>query len=131
MFDYLMATSPKRADALAQRGLTPNDARALWSLFENEGKPTGALAKAWDCDPSNATFIVDRLVRADLATRQESAKDRRVKLVTLTAKGAEVKRELMKEYLAPPPDLAALPEEDLNALVAILRKLQPKRTWAE
>src|ERR1051326_4896104 len=81
MFNYLMATGPSRSRALGKRGLTPNDARALWSLADDRGTPIGALAKLWDCDPSNATFIVDRLVRAGYARREESSSDRRVKLV--------------------------------------------------
>ena len=123
MFDYFMATSPQRAEALAGRGLTPNDARALWSLDGAEGRPIGALAKAWRCDPSNATFIVDRLVRAGYALRSESPTDRRVKLVLLTDEGSRTKQELMGAYLSPPADLTALPVEDLETLVDILEKL--------
>jgi DNA-binding MarR family transcriptional regulator len=123
LFDYFMATSPQRAEALAERGLTPNDARALWSLDAAEGKPIGALAKAWKCDPSNATFIVDRLVRAGFASRSESPTDRRVKLVLLTADGLRTKEQLMAAYLSPPADLAALPVEDLETLAEVLEKL--------
>jgi DNA-binding MarR family transcriptional regulator len=125
MFDYFTGTSPQRAEALASRGLTPNDARALWSLKGDEGMPIGALAKTWKCDPSNATFIVDRLVRAGFAKRLESPTDRRVKLVLLTSTGSGAKAELMAAYLSPPRDLAALPVEDLERLVEVLEKLMP------
>jgi DNA-binding MarR family transcriptional regulator len=129
MFDYLMRTGPQRSAALGRRGLTPNDARALWSLLEEKGKPIGALAKSWDCDPSNVTFIIDRLVRSGLAKREEAPSDRRLKLVRLTPEGAKTKRDLLQEYLSPPADLAALPREDLELLVRLLQGLGPKRDW--
>lgn len=125
LFDYFMVTSPQRAEALADRGLTPNDARALWSLDADNGKPIGALAKSWKCDPSNATFIVDRLVRAGLALRLETPTDRRVKLVRLTTEGSKTKAELMRAYLSPPAELAALPIDDLKSLIDVLEKLRP------
>ena len=123
MFDYLMLTSPERQKNLDARGLTPNDARALWSLDETEGRPIGSLARDWGCDPSNATFIVDRLERAGLAERRPDTKDRRVKLVVLTRRGAESKQALLEENRRPPPGLSALQDSELEALVSILEKL--------
>jgi DNA-binding MarR family transcriptional regulator len=123
MFDYLMATSPRRTESLSRRHLTPNDARALWSLEPGEGRPIGTLAKDWNCDPSNATFIIDRLVRAGLAERRDSPADRRVKLVALSEAGARARQELREEYLKPPAAFAALSGEDLEQLLRILAKL--------
>lgn len=123
MFDYLMTTSPARTRALDRRGLTSNDARALWSLDAARGTPIGALARAWTCDPANATFIIKRLEAAGLARRRDGERDRRVKLVQLTPRGAATKRALLREYRTPPPDLRRLPHDDLAALVAILGKL--------
>lgn len=123
MFDYLMATSPDRARVLVRRGLTPNDARALWSLEPHEGRPIGSLAREWACDPANATFIIDRLEASGLARRSESERDRRVKLVALTARGIAIKQALMREYRKPPSELARLTRADLVALIAILEKL--------
>jgi len=127
MFDYLLTTSPDRAQSLSRRGLTPNDARALWSLELGEGRPIGTLAREWACDPSNVTFIVDRLARAGFAERRESPTDRRVKLVSLTSAGAKAKREVREEHLAPPADFVSLSREDLDTLVRILAKLRPNR----
>jgi len=123
MFDYLMATSPDRARMLEQRGLTPNDARALWSLDAGDGRPIGSLAREWGCDPANATFIVGRLETAGLAQRSEGAHDRRVKLVALTRKGAAIKQALLRAYRKPPPELARLGHTELAELIAIFEKL--------
>lgn len=124
MFGFLMRSAPERLQAQQERGLTPNDARALSSLIADD-KPMGALAKEWTCDPSTATWLVDRLERAGLAARVASAADRRVKLVRATPKGREVVQELMAAYHRPPAELTRLAQEDLAELTRILRLLQP------
>jgi DNA-binding MarR family transcriptional regulator len=125
MFDYLMASAPRRTRALARRGLTPNDSRALFSLDPGQGRSMRSLADEWQCDPSNATWIVDRLEALGLAERRAVPNDRRVKLVALTSKGARTRSSLMQEFYDPPPELAALDGEELQALERILVKLVP------
>ena len=122
MFDYLVKSAPRRTRALARRGLTPNDSRSLFSLDAEQGRSMRSLADEWQCDPSNATWIIDRLETLGLAERRV-ADDRRVKLVALTAKGARTRSSLMKEFYHPPPELAALAREELQALDRILAKL--------
>ena len=123
MFDYLMKSAPERGRALAARGLTPNDSRALFGLDQAEGRSMRSLADTWACDPSNATFIVDRLEKLGLAERRNHPEDRRVKLVVLTAKGARTRAALLKEFYKPPAGLAALEVEDLKALDRIFARL--------
>src|SRR5919201_4998778 len=125
MFDFLMRTAPERARGLGRLGLTPNDSRALASLDPDEGRTMRSLADEWECDASNATWIVDRLERLQLAERRTIPHDRRVKLVVLTAKGAKVKAELMEEFHTPPAELLALDRADLEALERALEKLAP------
>ena len=124
MFDVLMASTSTRAKSLATRGLTPNDARALWSLSLDKRRPVGSLAKDWECDPSNVTFIVGRLERAGLADRRENPADRRIKLIGLTPRGARIKEELMAEYRIPPPEIQQLSASELRALVQILARIR-------
>ncbi|CAN7481040.1 MarR family winged helix-turn-helix transcriptional regulator [Bosea sp. LjRoot237] len=123
MFAFLMRSAPERLRAQQERGLTPNDSRALFSLVEDD-KPMGALAKEWTCDPSTATWLVDRLERAGLVERIASAADRRVKLVRATPKGKATMQELMAAYQRPPAELAQLTQRDLDELARILRMLQ-------
>jgi DNA-binding MarR family transcriptional regulator len=123
MFDFLMSSRPQRDQSLEKRGLTPNDARALSGLREKEGRPIGLLAREWGCDPSNATWIVDRLERNGLAERQASPEDRRVKLVFLTARGARTMKEMLAEFHDPPAEMLKLSGEDLAQLERILKKL--------
>ena len=123
MFDYLIRSAPHRTRSLAWRGLTPNDSRALFSLQADEGRTMRALADSWSCDPSNATWIVDRLEKLGLAERRSVPEDRRVKLVVLTAKGQKTRAALLEEFHTPPPELAALDREDLEGLQQVLAKL--------
>src|SRR3954468_6147754 len=98
MFDVLIRTAPTRTKSLARRGLTPNDSRALFSLDSETGRPMRSLADEWDCDPSNATWIVDHLEKLGLAFRQPVPHDRRIKLVLLTRKGQKTRTELLREF---------------------------------
>jgi DNA-binding MarR family transcriptional regulator len=86
-----------------------------------------SLADEWQCDPSNATWIIDRLETLGLAERRGLANNRRVRLVALTAKGSRTRSSLMKEFYQPPPELAALDREELQSLDRILAKLAPRR----
>ncbi len=122
-FDLLMRSAPIRTASLARRGLTPNDSRALFSLDPRTGRSMRSLADQWQCDPSNATFIVDRLEKLGFASRQPLREDRRVKLVVLTRKGEKTRTELLQEFHQPPPEFDALDRTDLEALARIVAKL--------
>lgn len=125
LFDLLIQSAPLRTASLAKRGLTPNDSRALFSLDPRTGRSMRSLADEWQCDPSNATFIVDRLEELGLVSRQPLVHDKRVKLVTLTRKGEKTRAELWREFHQPPPGFAALDRADLEALEEIIAKLTP------
>jgi DNA-binding MarR family transcriptional regulator len=123
MFDYLIRSAPRRTRSLARRGLSPNDSRALFSLAVSDGRPMRSLADEWQCDPSNATWIIDRLERFGPAEGRSVPHDRRVKLVALTPTGEKTRAQLLKEFHEPPPELARLPQDDLETLERILTKL--------
>ena len=123
MFDYLMRTAPERTRTLARRGLTPNDSRALWTLDREVGRTMGDLAEQWECDASNATWIVDRLERLGLAERRPVPHDRRARHVVLTAKGERIRAEVLEEFHTPPAELLGLRRKDLEALARALEKL--------
>ena len=125
VFDFLIRSAPLRAASLARRGLTPNDSRALFSLDSRTGRSMRSLADEWQCDPSNATFIVDRLEELGLASRQPLLHDKRVKLVVLTRKGEKTRTDLLQEFHQPPPEFERLDRADLEALERIVAKLTP------
>ena len=57
------------------------------------------LAEAKGCDPSNVTGLVDRIARLGLVQRLPDESDRRVRLLSLTPKGEEV-RDAIEHELA-------------------------------
>ncbi len=120
LFGLLTRSARYRTASLARRGLTPNDSRALFSLDPRTGRSMRSLADEWQCDPSNATQIISRLERLHLVCRQPLPRDKRVKLVMLTRKGAKTRSDLLREFHQPPPELARLRREDLEALDRIL-----------
>lgn len=90
----------------------------------------GSLADEWECDPSNATWIVNHLEELGLARRQVVLHDRRVKLVVLTRKGQRTRTELLDEFHQPPSEFDALGRADLETLERLLTKLTPSPTQA-
>lgn len=124
MFDFFISTNPQRSDSLQRRGLTPNDSRILNSL-DTVGRPIGELARQFNSDPSNTTWVVDRLEQAGFVERRPSPTDRRVKLVALTPLGHETQTALLAEFRLPPPGLAALSNTELETLHRIFSKLSP------
>jgi DNA-binding MarR family transcriptional regulator len=132
MFDFFLRSSSQRVRVLARMGLTPNDSRALSALDVSAGRTMRSLADEWGCDASNATWIIDRLEKRGFAERRAMPKDRRVKLVVLTASGAKARQKLMDGMYEPPPELLALPRASLEVLRSALpssvgnqRKAQP------
>jgi len=123
MFDFFIGTAPARTHSLGKRGLTPNDSRALMTLEREPGRTMGALAERWECDPANATWVVDRLERLGYAARQPSPTDRRAKLVVLTSEGARVKAAITREFYAPPPALLTLDASQLQELERLFNRL--------
>jgi len=122
LFDFFIATRGERDPVFAKHGLTPNDAKALFSL-DTTGQTMGSLAGLWMCDASNATWIVDRLEKHALAERRPSPGDRRVKMVVLTRTGAKVRDEVIAEMHKPPAAVYDLDRKDLETVRDVARKL--------
>jgi DNA-binding MarR family transcriptional regulator len=126
---FFFDTVRHRQKVMSGEGLTPNDIRALMALDPSEGRTMSELADSWTCDASNATFIVDRLEERALAERRTVATDRRVKLVVLTARGAEIRGRVLQRFFEPPPELLELSRADLEALREAAARLPVTDGW--
>jgi DNA-binding MarR family transcriptional regulator len=116
LFDLLMRTSGERTRILSRNGLTPNDSRALMTLDVARGRTMRSLAAEWECDASNATFIIDRLEARGYARRLAMEGDRRIKWVRLTPSGLRVRRRVLEGMYKAPAELLDLPRTTLVAL---------------
>ena len=84
--------------------------------------PMSKLAGVLGCDNSNVTGIVDRLEARGLVERRSSEHDRRVKMLVVTERGADLRRRLVERMSEPPAELAALPAAEQRALRDVMRR---------
>ena len=121
-FEIGMSQRAKVGAALNELGLGFAQAHALRMLDPEEPRPMSALAERLFCDASNVTGIVDRLESRGLVARGSAEGDRRVKALTLTATGVELRDRVMEVMSEPPEAIAALSIADQRALRDILAR---------
>jgi DNA-binding MarR family transcriptional regulator len=102
--------------------LSPPQVRALGVLDPDQPVPMSELAEALHCDNSNVTGIVDRLEDRGLVERRSASHDRRVKMLAVTPRGAEIRERLAERLEQPPGPLANLSPEDQRTLRDIMRR---------
>jgi len=107
----------------AELELSPAQCHLLNLIEPDRPMPMGQLAGALACDASNVTGLVDRLESRGLIQRSASPEDRRVKVISLTPLGAQLRAALVERMTAAPPTLARLSPADQRALVKLLRRL--------
>jgi DNA-binding MarR family transcriptional regulator len=100
-------------------GLTAPQANALRELA---GPMTMRdLAERLSCEPSNATFIVDKLEKQGLIERCPHPSDRRAKQLVLTRTGTELREQLLDLLMQGSP-LANLGPGQQDALRGLLER---------
>ena len=78
------------------------------------------------CEPSNATFVVDKLEKRGLVERRPHPQDRRAKQLVLTPDGTALRARLL-ELLTKDSPLGGLGKDELDALQGLLlRSRQPR-----
>lgn len=112
--------------------LNLTEAQAV-ALRELTGPMTSReLARRMSCEPSNVTYVVDRLVRLDLVERQPHPHDRRAKQLVLTASGIKVRDGLLATLVVDSPldGLTATEQRQLHDLLlrAINDSASPRRS---
>ncbi|MGW1740394.1 MarR family winged helix-turn-helix transcriptional regulator [Nocardia sp. NPDC001965] len=79
------------------------------------------LAERMSCEPSNATFVVDRLETSGYVERRAHPTDRRAKQLVLTAAGTELRERLLESLVDDSP-LRLLTQEDQRTLQHLLER---------
>jgi DNA-binding MarR family transcriptional regulator len=113
---------PRMIRIAGELGLTPPQLFALRTLDPDEPVRMRALATALHCDSSNVTGLVDGLAAQGLVERREAEHDRRVRMVVVTERGAEVRRRMLEVVQEVPAALAQLSAADQRALRDILQR---------
>jgi MarR family transcriptional regulator, organic hydroperoxide resistance regulator len=95
-YEFHAALERHLHDTLEELELTLTLADALWQLDPTLGPMSRReLAERLGCDPSNVTFLVNRLERRRLVSRARADRDRRVKALDLTPAGVQVRNRLI------------------------------------
>jgi DNA-binding MarR family transcriptional regulator len=103
----------------ASLGLTASQGTALRELT---GPMTlRELADRMSCEPSNITFVADRLEEQGYLERHPHPGDRRAKQLVLTPKGTELRARLL-ELLAEGSPLAPLAAEEKDVLQHLITR---------
>ncbi|MEW2136362.1 MarR family transcriptional regulator [Streptomyces sp. NPDC005409] len=104
----------------ATLGLTASQATAL---REMSGPMTmRELADRMSCEPSNTTFVVDKLEKQGLIERHPHPTDRRAKHLVLTPEGAALRTRLL-ELLAEDSPLSGLTPQEQRVLHGLLEQV--------
>jgi MarR family transcriptional regulator, organic hydroperoxide resistance regulator len=100
-------------------GLTAPQATALRELT---GPMTiGELAERMSCEPSNATFVVDKLEKRRLIERRPHPTDRRARYLILTPEGSTLRDQLLELLIQDSP-LAGLSQQEQGVLHDLLQR---------
>lgn len=113
---------PRMIRVASEFGLTPPQLFALRTLDPDHPLPMRELAAQLHCDSSNVTGLVDGLAAQGLVLRREAEHDRRVRMLVVTERGAEVRDRLQAAMQTVPPEIAALSVADQRALRDVLRR---------
>jgi DNA-binding MarR family transcriptional regulator len=100
-------------------GLTASQGTALCEL--THPMTLRELAERMSCEPSNITFVADRLEEHGYLERHPHPGDRRAKQLVLTPKGTEL-RERLLELLSKDSPLAPLAPEEQDVLQHLLTR---------
>jgi len=126
----LVLDNERRREVSDALGMSFARAKALRRIYKAPST-MGELATFLGIDAPYMTIVVDDLERQGLVERKPHPTDRRAKLVEATARGKEAAQRARVILARPPAELAALPEDELAALLRGLRAIRPGPVTAE
>ena len=126
-YTFSAAMARWSAEVLAELELTEALGDVLWQLGAvSLAVPMRDLAGRLRCDPSNVTFLADRLEERGLVERRPDPSDRRVKLLALTPAGLAVRTRIVQAAATSSP-VARLSPADQQRLCRLLGKCLPPK----
>lgn len=94
--------------ASASAGVSPVSAWALIQLDPEHAISQKELAERLHCNPSTVVDPTDRLEEKGLVVRRPHPTDRRINVLTVTARGRQVRDQLIARLFEPPESLRKL-----------------------
>jgi MarR family 2-MHQ and catechol resistance regulon transcriptional repressor len=109
---------------LEETGIDETDFRILEVLLNKGPLPVNTIGPKVNLTPGSISTAVDRLVDRELVSRVESAEDRRIRVVSLTAKGKELIAPIFRKHAAEIKNIFAnASPKELRSLEATLKKI--------
>ena len=124
MMKAMRALTRYAAAGIDETGLGLSDFGVLELLLHKGPLPVNALGPLVDLTPGSISIAVDRLVAKGLVSRVESAEDRRVRIVSLTAQGKDLIVAAFRKHSGQMKRVfSELSAEELRSLEASLKKV--------
>jgi len=109
---------------LAETGIDDTDFRILEALLNKGPLPVNTIGPKVFLTPGSISAAIDRLLARGLVSRVESPQDRRVRIVSLTAKGQELIAPVFRKHAAEIRKVFAdASPKELRTLETILKKI--------
>jgi len=116
---------------LEDHGITWQQFHALYHI-PPEGIPSNELAQELQCNASNMTGLIDRMIENGWVYREHSSEDRRVWFVKLTPEGEKKKATIFPQHHENIRErMEALSNEELILLEELLTKLKQGKIEVE
>ena len=124
MMKAMRALTRYATAGIDETGLGLSDFGVLELLLHKGPLPVNALGPLVDLTPGSISIAVDRLVAKGLVSRVESAEDRRVRIVSLTAQGKDLIVAAFRKHSGQMKRVfSELSAEELRSLEASLKKV--------
>ena len=124
MMKAMRALTRYAAEGIEETGLGLSDFGVLEVLLHKGPLPVNTIGPIVDLTPGSISTAVDRLFSKGLVSRLESAEDRRVRIVALTADGKDlIVRAFRKHAGQMRKVFSELSPEELRSLEMALKKV--------
>ena len=128
MVELLGGWEDRMNQASESAGLSPVSAWALIQLDPQHAISQKELAKRLHCNPSTVVDPTDRLEEKGLVVRRPHPTDRRINVLKVTARGRQVRDQLIARLFEPPESLRKLtPSEQMRFKDAIVAAVEASR----
>lgn len=123
MLKAVQAIGGYARQGIHEAGLGDSDFRVLEVLLHKGPLPVNTIGPKVNLNPGSISVAVDRLHRKGLVSREESAQDRRVRVVALTVAGKQLVAPVFRKHAAAMKKVfSELTPEELSGLEAALKK---------
>src|ERR1700682_3491842 len=124
MMKAMRALKKYAAADIKETGLGLTDFGVLEVLLNKGPLPVNTIGPIVDLTPGSISIAVDRLVTKGLVSRVESAEDRRVRIVALTARGKDLIASAFRKHSGQMRRVfSELSPEELRGLEVALKKV--------